>query len=56
MEEIQIVVLEKDDNHTRILATYKSKEYKFDISSATPEEDVIKLARDYISIKERLNS
>jgi len=56
MGEIQIQILEKNDIYTRILANYNGKDYKFDISSQVPEENIIKMAQDYISIKERLNS
>lgn len=56
MGEIQIKVLEKNDIYTRILASYNGKDYKFDISSSVPEEEIIRMAQDYISIKEKLNS
>lgn len=56
MGEIEITVLEKNEIYTRLLAKYNGKEYKFDISSSVPEDEIIRMAHDYISIKEKLHS
>jgi hypothetical protein len=56
MEEIKIQVLEKTEIYTRLLASYNGKEYKFDISSSVPEEEVIRMAEQYITLKEKLYS
>lgn len=49
MEEIKIQVLEKTEIYTRLLASYNGKEYKFDISSQVPEEDIQRMAEYYIT-------
>lgn len=56
MGEIEIKVLEKNEIYTIIIASYNGKEYKFDISSSVPEDEIIRMAQDYISIKEKLHS
>ena len=56
MEEIKIQVLEKTEIYTRLLVSYNGKEHKFDISSSVPEEEIVKMAEQYIILKEKLNS
>ena len=46
--EIQIKIVESNQLHTKIVATYNGIDYKFDISNILSEEDVIKMAKDYI--------
>jgi len=52
--KIQIKIIESNKLHTKIVVIYNNTEYKFDISNIISEEDVIRLATNYITIKENI--